>query len=220
MKTCGKCGTEKESTEFSSDKGKKDGLCSHCKSCMSAKTRAWSAANKERKKAANAAWEAENRDRLKPVRREYNAARYAADPQRFNARNAAYRIKNAEKVRLRHRDYREANRDRAKETAKKWLEENPHAGRIKAHNYRSRKRANGGQLSPDLAAILFKRQRGKCACGCGMPLGTDYHLDHIMPLALGGSNTDDNIQILRGICNRQKCAKHPVDFMQHRGFLI
>ena len=46
------------------------------------------------------------------------------------------------------------------------------------------------------------------------------HLDHIMPLALGGSNTDDNIQLLRARCNLQKRAKHPVDFMRERGYLI
>lgn len=55
---------------------------------------------------------------------------------------------------------------------------------------------------------------------CGLPLGDNYHIDHIMPLALGGSNTDDNIQLLRQRCNNQKCAKHPVDFMQSRGFLL
>jgi len=36
----------------------------------------------------------------------------------------------------------------------------------------------------------------------------------------GGSNTDDNMQLLRKLCNLQKHAKHPVDFMQERGFLL
>lgn len=45
-------------------------------------------------------------------------------------------------------------------------------------------------------------------------------MDHIMPLALGGTNTDDNIQLLCPTCNRSKHAKHPVDFMQQRGFLL
>lgn len=45
-------------------------------------------------------------------------------------------------------------------------------------------------------------------------------MDHIVPLALGGSNTDGNIQLLRATCNQQKHAKHPVVFMQERGFLL
>lgn len=42
----------------------------------------------------------------------------------------------------------------------------------------------------------------------------------IVPLALGGTNTDGNMQLLRSTCNQKKHAKHPVDFMQQRGFLL
>jgi 5-methylcytosine-specific restriction endonuclease McrA len=45
-------------------------------------------------------------------------------------------------------------------------------------------------------------------------------MDHIIPLALGGANTDDNIQLLRATCNLQKHTKHPIDFMQQRGYLL
>jgi 5-methylcytosine-specific restriction endonuclease McrA len=91
--------------------------------------------------------------------------------------------------------------------------------RIICQNYRSRKRANGGTLSKGLAEKLFKLQQGKCPC-CKQPLGRNYHLDHIVPTALGGSNSDDNMQLLRATCNHQKHAKHPIDFMQQRGFLL
>jgi len=74
--------------------------------------------------------------------------------------------------------------------------------------------------SPNLSEKLFVLQKGICACGCQQPLGRDYHLDHRMPLALGGTNTDDNVQLLTKLCNLQKGKKHPIDFMQSRGFLI
>lgn len=92
--------------------------------------------------------------------------------------------------------------------------------RRQAHNRRARIREVGGRLSIGIAARLFELQRGKCACGCKQPLGDDYHLDHRMPLALGGANEDWNIQLLRSTCNQQKHAKHPVDFMQSRGYLL
>jgi len=79
---------------------------------------------------------------------------------------------------------------------------------------------NGGELSKNLVAKLFKLQGGQCACGCGGDLGEDYHLDHRMPLALGGSNTDGNMQLLRKRCNLRKGAKHPIKFMQENGFLL
>jgi len=33
MKKCSKCKLDKPKSEFCKDVGKKDGLCSHCKSC-------------------------------------------------------------------------------------------------------------------------------------------------------------------------------------------
>ena len=45
-------------------------------------------------------------------------------------------------------------------------------------------------------------------------------LDHIVPLALGGLNKDENIQLLRAVCNLNKGRKNPIAFMQERGFLL
>ena len=112
-----------------------------------------------------------------------------------------------------------ANPDRAKSYNDAWRMNNLERGRIREHSRRASKRATGGKLSVGLSDRLFKLQRGKCAC-CGDPLGANFHMDHIMPLALGGTNTDDNIQLLTATCNLKKHAKHPVDFMQSRGFLL
>jgi len=45
-------------------------------------------------------------------------------------------------------------------------------------------------------------------------------VDHIYPIALGGTNEGSNLQLLCRFCNRSKGAKHPVDYMQKRGFLL
>ena len=34
----------------------------------------------------------------------------------------------------------------------------------------------------------------------------DLQYDHVIPLALGGASTTDNLQLLCGQCNRQKSA--------------
>jgi 5-methylcytosine-specific restriction endonuclease McrA len=153
------------------------------------------------KKAYDAAWQKANIER----KRASDVARRKANPDKFKAQFAAYR---------------KANPDKSKAAVVAWRKENPEATRIYSHNKRARKRANGGKLSKGLAERLLKLQRGKCACGCGQTLGDDYHLDHRMPLALGGANEDLNMQLLTSTCNQQKHAKHPVDFMQSRGFLL
>lgn len=145
----------------------------------------------------------------KACRKIEDAAYYVANREQVNAANKKYRAENLDKTRAVNLKWKAA-----------WQKANPEACRISSHNYRASKRSNGGRLSHGLSDKLIKLQRGKCACGCGQSLGTDYHRDHIMPLALGGTNTDDNIQLLRKLCNLQKSAKHPVDFMQERGFLL
>lgn len=131
---------------------------------------------------------------------------------------AAYRQKHKARLKANLSVWRLANRGKMARAAAAWAKANPEARRINQNNRRA-KAASAGVLSHGLAAKLFKLQKGRCAC-CGLALGSNYHLDHILPLALGGTNTDDNIQLLRQRCNGQKHSKHPVDFMQSRGFLL
>jgi len=171
---------------------------------------------------------------------EFSAQKYNKDGRRgdckacANAAAAAYRAANLDKVRVAQATYRAANLGKVKAAAAAWQRANPdkinantaawaaahpEAARLRNQNRYARKRNSGGKLSKGLSDKLFTLQRGLCAC-CGMPLGKKYHLDHIMPIALGGPNIDSNIQLLRQRCNNQKHAKHPIDFMQSRGYLL
>jgi 5-methylcytosine-specific restriction endonuclease McrA len=50
---------------------------------------------------------------------------------------------------------------------------------------------------------VFERDGGKCAqCGSNF----DLQYDHVLPVALGGATTIDNLQLLCGDCNREKGA--------------
>lgn len=157
-------------------------------------------ANKEKANAKNAQWYRENREKM----RAYGAARYANNRERF-----------LEYQRKRH----EANPQRAVAAVAAWRRKNPDLYRVQQHRYRARKANAGGKLSPNIVQRLLVLQRGRCAC-CGKRLGKNFHLDHIMPLARGGSNTDDNVQLLTQRCNNQKHAKDPADFMRSRGKLL
>lgn len=140
-------------------------------------------------------------------------------PDKIRAISMLYRESNHDKVILATKLWRYENPDKVKAYSREYAAKNLESRRIYEQNRNSKKRANVGNISKNLIEKLFKLQKGKCPC-CKQPLGTDYHLDHIVPIALGGSHTDDNIQLLKSVCNLQKNAKHPVDFMQSRGFLI
>jgi hypothetical protein len=186
-----------------------------CRECARRRSADYGQRNAEKISAQRAEYRAKNRERLKLEKAEW----YRANAENHKAVSAASRLRNPEKYAALSRAWANRNRDKVRRSKEKWAEKNPEHQKIRVHNYRARKRAAGGALSPKLVAKLFALQHGKCPC-CRRPLGKDFHLDHKMPLALGGRNTDDNMQLLRAKCNMEKNAKHPVDFMQSRGFLL
>ncbi len=86
-------------------------------------------------------------------------------------------------------------------------------------NRRARKKGNGGVHTPMDIKFLFDTQKGKCVC-CRKSIKNRYHIDHVIPIALGGGSEKENLQLLCQTCNTRKCAKHPIDFMQEQGYLL
>lgn len=197
-KICKKCGT----TDFYA--------CGKCKQCI----KTYQSSNHENIKNYQKKYRFDNQTKTKEQQYKYRIN----NAEKVKKRKDDYYINNKENILKRMANYYEENTEKLKSKSKKYQTENLEKLRIYAHNRRIRQFSTG-KLSSNLAEKLFKLQRGKCAC-CGKPLGDNYHLDHIMPLALGGANEDWNIQLLTQRCNNQKHAKHPVDFMRSRGFLI
>ena len=60
-----------------------------------------------------------------------------------------------------------------------------------------------GAIPDDVKQFVWARDGGHCrSCGSGVEL----QFDHVIPIALGGSSTADNLQVLCGPCNRRKGA--------------
>jgi len=203
------------------------GLCVECRKGSLA---AYYAANAEKRKASSAAWRKANPERAKASSATYrtknpekvkasNVAHYVANKEKIKASSAAWVKSNKERAKASKAAWREANPERVKAFGMRYEAINPDAHRVRSSNRRALKRAAGGKLSKGLAARLFVLQKGICPC-CFEPLGEDYHLDHIVPLSLGGSNTDDNIQLMRARCNLRKGNKHPDAWARERGSSI
>ncbi len=186
---------------------------------------AYRAANKEKISAKQKEYREKNKENLSLYRRnyysensEYWVLHREKNPEKQISYSTKWKIANKQRVNLYSKTYREENPEKVKAAKLSWSLANKHKFPIYGHNYRCSKK-NTGKLSKGLSEKLYRLQKGKCPC-CKKALGTDFHIDHIMPLSLGGLNTDDNIQLLRSKCNLQKGSKHPVDFMQSRGFLL
>ena len=62
-------------------------------------------------------------------------------------------------------------------------------------------------LMPKQKARLLKKQKGKCPhCGLQLKDGDLLEIDHIIPKALGGNNSDENCQVLHRHCHDEKTA--------------
>jgi len=233
IKPCIKCGATERA---------KNGQCKSCKRATQAivrklnpekfraRAKAFRASNLEIVKARYLAYRKANRAMLSAQSKAYakanpekikiqKAAKYAANKDQAKADALAWARLNPEKRKLSSAKWYAKNPKKHRASVIAWNTANPDASRIFKQNRRAKEREVGGKISSGLAAKLYKLQRGKCAC-CGKPLGDNFHLDHRMPIALGGANEDWNMQLLTQRCNNQKWKKHPIDFMQSRGFLI
>jgi 5-methylcytosine-specific restriction endonuclease McrA len=122
-----------------------------------------------------------------------------------------WRADHPEKGAEANRKWRATHPEEAAETARKWLVAHLDKHAAKERNRRARKRGNGGSHTADDVQAQYDHQCGKCFW-CGKRLGKSYHVDHVVPLALGGSNGPENIVVACAHCNKSKGAKHPMDF--------
>ena len=66
--------------------------------------------------------------------------------------------------------------------------------------------------SKNIKHSLYGKQKGYCA-GCGVHFQfRNFHLDHIIPKAKGGQDTDKNLQLLCGHCNSVK-GDRPMSYL-------
>jgi 5-methylcytosine-specific restriction endonuclease McrA len=219
LKTCSKCKAEKDCSEFSKDAAKKDGLRSSCRECWSEYNKARRSSKEAKEKAAAYAAEHYSKPENKARHAAHMAGYFRRNRDAYAARGYRWRLnpENAAKVRAYNSrpDVKLATNARVSA----WSKANPDARRASFYNRLAMKKRAGGKHTAADIKQLFRLQRGKCAC-CHVGIADGYHVDHIQPLALGGSNDKTNLQLLCPTCNLRKSAKHPVDFMRETGRLL
>lgn len=118
-----------------------------------------------------------------------------------------------------HAVWRESNRELARKHSSEWAAKNPLGRKAHRHAYRARKVGAAGRHTAADIAWLLAAQRERCAA-CGSSLKDGYHVDHVLPLALGGSNDKLNLQLLCPTCNCKKGSKDPLVFAASIGRLV
>lgn len=144
----------------------------------------------------------------------YSARYRAARPEKVKEAQAAWRERNPEYFRA----WRAANRARNQAVQNAWRAANPEKSRALVLNYQSRKRkAPGRHTAADIERIR-EEQRGMCRVCSADLSATGYHIDHMTPLARGGSNWPENLCLLCPSCNCRKRDQTLDEFMAAGGF--
>lgn len=202
VKKCSKCGIEKPATRefFYPHKEGKYGFRPDCIQCFSKRTAAYVERNRERLLAQRAAFREANRDKLRKMYMDF----YWRNKERLIKESIERNRRNPEAYNAKLRKWRKANRAKVE---------------VWGRNRRAKLKGSVGTHTIDDVLALMKAQRGMCVY-CKTDIRKKYHVDHILPVSLGGSNDRTNIQLLCPSCNLKKRAKHPEEFAREIGLLV
>ena len=132
---------------------------------------------------------------------------YAINRAKVLEKQRQRRIKHPDLVRAISRASAKKHAARARVWRKKYVAENRLQHRAHRQNRRARETSTEGRFNKTDIDRFVCVQNGRCAM-CFGPYGR-YHIDHIVPLARGGSNWPSNLQLLCKPCNLSKGAKDP-----------
>ena len=191
MKTCTKCLLPKHLIEFHKAVNMRDGHRTVCRQCDNATYRTKRAEHLELYKAREL--------RRREQNREYNAAR----------QRAYQKGKGKEIVRAYRKQWVQTEKGKLSTQAKSSRWRKTEKGRIASRIWTSRRRARllgatGSFTSQDWIAIL-KAQKNICGyCGQRFTERKPPTIDHVLPLARGGTNDATNIVAACKSCNSKK----------------
>jgi 5-methylcytosine-specific restriction endonuclease McrA len=232
-KTCTGCKVDKPLFEFHRHKRSKDGVRQRCKSCRAEEVAEDRIKSPEKYKERHRKYYEKHRDKVIARTSEYNRAKpqvlrnsmraYRADPanrkkeleygrqyrEKTVGQRAAYRKENEISRLMYNQKYRIENKERISAYHQEWKRRNWDACATSWRNRRARKLDAGTHTAEETKDLLIAQRH--CCANCEIPIGTtEKHLDHWIPLALGGSNTIENLQWLCPTCNLGKGRTEPI----------
>lgn len=104
------------------------------------------------------------------------------------------------------------NAERHRASMAKWQRKYPEKHAAKQSRRRAMKRGASGSHTGDDVLKQLAAQKGRCwHCGVKLKDG-EWHADHLIPLARGGSDAPENIVVACPKCNLSKGTKLPQEW--------
>lgn len=187
MKICSKCKLKLPLDQFYRMTRSKDGRHVWCKVCDNSYKREWRDKNREHVnrigKAQQYNWYHNNLERARETARKW---------QREN-KDRVYQIK---------KRFAENNPEKLKEYQDRWNKANPEKVKMRADRRRAKKKDAFVENVSSL--VVLELDDGICGI-CGKDVDpTNFHIDHVIPLARGGEHSYNNSQVAHPKCNQMK----------------
>lgn len=160
--------------------------------------------NREKNNARTARWLTANREHTQQYAKQYALKR--AD--HLKEYRASYYQEHRDRIVKRVMAYYWDDPERARQQRRKYYRSHPEVGRINSKLAKHRRRTAEGWYTADDIRRMIRQQKGKC-WWCGKKYGDNYHLDHVIPIARGGTNDPSNLCLACAACNLSKHAKLP-----------
>lgn len=161
------------------------------------------AADPERFRAQQREYRVKNVERVRAAQR----LRWELKKDRVNARLRERRATDPEWAeRQRETQRRTRNPAKASEANRRWRQANP--DKVRLHLYRRRALKAMVEHQPYTRTEIYERDGGRCKiCGVELKLEPNgFHIDHIVPISLGGPDIPANVQLSCQPCNNGKHA--------------
>jgi 5-methylcytosine-specific restriction endonuclease McrA len=193
-------------------------ITGQCLECEAITRAIWAKANRLKVNQSSSEWRANNREKVLAAQRKFDRKRVGqirCSPEAKKKWAQAHK----DRVNASARKWYWDNREQARERQIGYRQDNPEVFRANARNRKARVRGAKGKHTKEDVLALYEAQYGKCIY-CTAKLGQKYHVDHVIPIVLGGSNDKSNLQLLCPPCNLSKRSAHPIDFAQRLGLLL
>lgn len=225
-KVCTKCGIEKELSEFHfrKDSGKYRNECKECRKSISKEYRnknidsirdrekKYSKEHREDRILYLKKYRVKNKELISFKKSEKYKETIKNNPDYNKEKHLRYKDSHNEYC----KKWYAKNKEKSRENKRKWAKtEN---GKIcrKRNVMRRRKEST---ITKSQLKELKQKSNNKCYwCGCNIK--NEYHFDHYVPLAKGGTNCIENLVLSCPPCNLNKKAKDPHEFAMSLGRLL
>jgi 5-methylcytosine-specific restriction endonuclease McrA len=171
--------------------------------------------NKEKRKAYDKAYREENKERMKARDKAYREE----NKEKTKASSKAYREKNKEKIKARKKAYREEKKEEIKAYQKAYRKKNKEKIKVgkKAYSEANKDRYSAYSAKRKALKILallpttdneLVKKLYKQRAEMSEKRGEEYHVDHIIPLSIGGAHHQDNMRVITAKENLEKNDKY------------